>query len=155
MAGGPCSSKLSAPLLRLRFVSQLSFVNRLLIGAVIATLVSQAIGVLLWIGHARPWLPLHIACGLALVVVLWTLTVMAMRHGLSMRRRVFHVLTGLVVIGLGLWQSNALFGERSHALRGLHLLVGVSALVQVRYLAKFIRLTSTDDTAATATSGGS
>lgn len=120
-------------------MSQLSFINRLLVCAVVATLFAQGIGLLLWAGYSRQWLPLHIVFGAILVLGLWTATYLAARSGVPPYRIVFSVCWGLLVIALGYWQSELLPGERHRLLRALHLIAGVAALMQIRYLTGYVR----------------
>ncbi|MDB5969749.1 MAG: hypothetical protein JWQ90_2199 [Hydrocarboniphaga sp.] len=115
-------------------MSQLSFAKRLVVCAVIATLVAQGLGVLLWAGYSRQWLPLHVAAGAILVIGLWIAGYMAARSGVSIYRVMFAAFWGFVVIGLGYWQSDLLVGERHRLPRAMHLIAGIAALAQIRYL---------------------
>lgn len=117
----------------------MSFVNRLLIVAVMITFAAQIGGALLWAGYARQWLPLHVALGTALVLALWMASVLAMRAGAPRYRVIFALFWGLVVIALGCFQYGQLPGVRHPLLRGLHLAAGFAALMQIRYLVACVR----------------
>jgi hypothetical protein len=129
-----------------RLVSQLSFVKRLFVVAVVAALIAQILGLLLWAGHARQWLPLHVVAGATLVLGLWAASYRALSAGVAKSRVIFSVLWGLLVIALGYWQADLLIGERHRLIRILHLAAGAAALAQMRYLVNRIEPTAIDRT---------
>jgi hypothetical protein len=105
-----------------------------------ATFVVQLVlGGLLWTGRALDWVPLHQTLGFLLVFGLWTLAVLAARAGVRPPLVALAAVWGLIVIWLGLNQTELLVGSAHWLVEVLHLLVGVGAIGQAEGLAARIK----------------
>jgi len=91
-------------------------------------LVLIVLGILFWTGNALALVPLHILAGLVLVLCLWTLAAVALRAGVPAGLAVLAFAWGLLVVALGLTQTNLLVGSAHWLIQVLHLAVGVSAI---------------------------
>ena len=95
----------------------------------LCALVVIVLGVLFWTGNAPlTLLPVHILAGLVLVLCLWTLAAIALRAGVPAGLAFLAFAWGLVVVALGLTQTNLLVGSVHWLIQVLHLAVGVSAI---------------------------
>lgn len=88
------------------------------------------LGVLFWTGHAGTLIPLHMALGVALVLSLWTLAVLAALEG---GRRaaglvVVAALWGVLLPVLGIVQTRLIPGSLHWLVQVAHLVVGVVAI---------------------------
>lgn len=97
------------------------------------------LGLTFWTGHALQLVPLHIFLGIALVLSLWTLAVVAGLSGVHMRWVVLAVAWGLIVPILGLTQDRLLVGGWHWTVQVLHLLIGLGAMGQGEGLAMRMR----------------
>jgi hypothetical protein len=85
-------------------------------------------GLLFWTGNALALIPLHMLSGLVLVLSLWTIAFVAFRSSVAPGLVVLSVLWGLLVVALGVTQTQLLPGELHWIIQVLHLLVGLVAL---------------------------
>jgi hypothetical protein len=85
-------------------------------------------GLLFWTGNALALLPFHLLSGLVLVLSLWTLAFLALRGGVGPGLVILSVLWGLLVVVLGVTQTQVLPGELHWIIQLLHLLVGLVAI---------------------------
>jgi hypothetical protein len=85
-------------------------------------------GLLFWTGNALPLLPVHMLSGLVLVLALWTIAFLALRGGGGPGLVALSVLWGLLVVALGVTQTQLLPGELHWIIQVLHLLVGLVAM---------------------------
>jgi hypothetical protein len=85
-------------------------------------------GLLFWTGNALALLPLHLLSGLGLVLSLWTVALVALRGGVGPGPVALAVLWGLLVVALGVTQTQLLPGELHWIIQLLHLLVGLVAI---------------------------
>lgn len=86
------------------------------------------LGAALWAGYGRSLLPLHVLLGLALVLAMWALSVIAW---LAAARRGFAAgvfVWGVVVLVLGMTQARLLPGTLHWIVQVLHLIIGGIAI---------------------------
>jgi hypothetical protein len=93
------------------------------------------LGLLFWSGNATSLVPVHMLLGIALVLALWTLCVLAAISGVNLGLVALAALWGLVVPILGLTQTRLLPGDAHWLIRVLHLLVGIVAIALAQMLA--------------------
>ena len=94
----------------------------------IAGLIQVALGLLFWIEIARNLVPVHILLGLALVLVLWILAAMGAFARVGAGLVALAVVWGVVVVALGMTQTQLLPGSFHWIIRVLHLVVGIAAM---------------------------
>ncbi|MFI5272786.1 MAG: hypothetical protein ACHQ4H_07105 [Ktedonobacterales bacterium] len=93
------------------------------------------LGLLFWSGNAGALIPVHELLGIALVLALWTLAVLAALSGVSVGLVVLAALWGLVVPILGMTQERLVPGDAHWLIQVLHLLVGITAIALAQVLA--------------------
>ena len=91
-------------------------------------LVLIALGLLFWTGNADPLIPVHMLLGIALVLALWVLAVLAAVAGVNFGLVALAFVWGLIVAALGLTQTRLLPGDAHWLIQVLHLLVGITAI---------------------------
>jgi len=96
-------------------------------------LILLAIGIILWTGRAQGLVPAHQAAGVVFVLMLWALAYLGMRSGatpgLSSPGLTSAVCSwSLIVLALGLAQTQLLTGSSHWVIQVLHLLVGIAAI---------------------------
>src|SRR5947209_4525179 len=97
------------------------------------------LGVLFWTGNALTLIPLHMLLGFVLVLSLWVLAVLAARAGVQPGFVALAIVWGLIVLILGLTQTQLLPGAAHWVIQVLHLLVGLGAIGQAEGLAARIK----------------
>jgi hypothetical protein len=102
-------------------------------------LIMIVLGLLFWTGNALTLIPIHMLLGIVLVLLLWTLAVVAMRAGVQRGLVALAILWGLIVLALGMTQTQLLPGDAHWVIRVLHLLVGLGALGLAERLAANIK----------------
>jgi plastocyanin len=102
-------------------------------------LIQIVTGVLFWTGNALALIPAHMLSGLVLVLALWALALLGARAGVSPGFVALAVLWGLLVVGLGLTQTQLLPGDFHWVIQVLHLLIGLAAMGLAQNLATRIR----------------
>jgi hypothetical protein len=90
--------------------------------------VQLALGVAFWTGNALGLVDLHQLLGILLVLGLWTQAVLAARAGVEPRLVAVAAVWGLVVLIVGLTQTNLLTGSAHWLIEVLHLLLGLGLL---------------------------
>ena len=101
-------------------------------------LVLLVLGILFWTGQALNLKLLHIAFGLIFVLLLWGLTFLAAKRGISGSLLALGAIWGVVLPALGLTQERILPGPAHWVIDVVHLLVGVGAIGFGEYLAGWI-----------------
>jgi len=91
-------------------------------------LVLLVLGVLFWTGHYTTLVSLHMAVGGIFVLGLWTLTILGARARVGGALVATAAVGGLVVLGLGMAQTQMMVGSMHWVVRVLHLLVGLAAI---------------------------
>jgi hypothetical protein len=102
-------------------------------------LIQIVLGVLFWTGNALTLIPVHMLSGFVLVLSVWTLAVLAALAGVSRGFVVLVIVWGVIVLVLGLTQTQLLPGDFHWVIQVLHLLVGLGAIGQAEGLAARIK----------------
>jgi hypothetical protein len=110
------------------------FVTRIVARAI--ALVQVALGILVWTGHGDPFIPLHIAVGLLLVLDLWAAVALGLRSGAPIGLAVLALAWSIGMPAFGLLQGNLVPGPAHVAVQVLHLVVGLAAVGLVEALAR-------------------
>lgn len=87
-----------------------------------------ALGFFFWAGRALDLIPLHILLGAIFVLSFWAIAVLGWRAGLGLEAAALRAVWGLVVLIVGLAQSQVLPGQQHWIVQALHLLVGGIAI---------------------------
>jgi hypothetical protein len=116
----------------------------------IAGAAAIALGLAFWSGRLYALLHVHVALGVAVVVALWTLSVVAVvRGGMTGQAALLFVL-GLAVLAVGMSQTSLLPGPQHWVIRAVHLALGVIALRQGEVCARRLRASPAQSTPAEA-----
>ncbi|HEU4785134.1 MAG TPA: hypothetical protein VFS83_17485 [Ktedonobacterales bacterium] len=111
-------------------------VLRILVSAIGAIMI--VLGLLFWTGNAFALLPLHMLLGVALVLMLWIIAVMALVARVNPILALIGLIWGLIVPILGITQFQLLPGSLHWIIQALHLLVGIIAIALANILARQI-----------------
>lgn len=111
-------------------------VLRILVSAIGAIMI--VLGLLFWTGNAFALLPLHMLLGVALVLMLWIIAVMALVARVNPILALVALIWGLIVPILGITQFQLLPGSLHWIIQTLHLLVGLIAIALANILARQI-----------------
>ena len=115
-------------------------VLRILVSAIGAIMI--VLGLLFWSGNAIALLPLHMLLGVALVLMLWIIAVMALVVRANPILALIALIWGAIVPILGITQFQLLPGSLHWIIQALHLLVGIAAIALANILARQIARTS-------------
>jgi hypothetical protein len=102
-------------------------------------LVQIVLGLLFWAGLALSLVPVHMLLGASLVLILWSLAVIALVARVAGGLAALAVVWGVVVLALGLTQAQLLPGSWHWLVQVVHLLVGLAAIGLTQILAREIR----------------
>jgi len=91
-------------------------------------LIMIVLGLLFWTGNALALIPVHMLLGIVLVLLLWVQAALAARAGVGAGMVALAFVWGLVVVALGMTQSQLLPGDFHWVIKLLHLLVGMAAI---------------------------
>lgn len=97
------------------------------------------LGILFWTGNADALIPVHMTLGIALVLVLWALAVVAAIAGANLGLVALAFVWGLVTPALGLTQTRLLPDQGHWIIQVAHLLVGLTAIALAQLLARTAR----------------
>jgi hypothetical protein len=111
-------------------------VLRILVSAIGAVMI--VLGLLFWTGNAFALLPLHMLLGIALVLMLWIIAVLALVARVNPVLALVTLIWGLIVPILGIAQFQLLPGSLHWIIQTLHLLVGLVAIALANILARQI-----------------
>jgi hypothetical protein len=111
-------------------------VLRILVSAIGVIMI--VLGLLFWTGNAFALLPLHMLLGVALVLMLWIIAVMALVARVNPILALVALIWGLIVPILGITQFQLLPGSLHWLIQALHLLVGLIAIALANILARQI-----------------
>lgn len=111
-------------------------VLRILVSAIGAVMI--VLGLLFWTGNAFALLPLHMLLGIALVLMLWIIAVLALVARVNPVLALVTLIWGLIVPILGITQFQLLPGSLHWIIQTLHLLVGLVAIALANILARQI-----------------
>jgi hypothetical protein len=90
--------------------------------------VQLVLGGLFWTNNARGLIPLHQLVGFTLVIAIWVQAGLALRAGVNPGLVAFAAVWALVVLILGLNQTELLPGSAHWVIQVIHLLVGIIAV---------------------------
>lgn len=93
------------------------------------------LGLLFWFGYARTLISIHMLIGLVLVLSLWVLAVLAARSGVSLGFVALAIVWGVIVVLLGVTQTQLLPGAFHWVIQLVHLAVGLAAMGMGEWLA--------------------
>ena len=102
----------------------------------IAGVLALILGLALWSGRLYALVDLHMALGVAVVLGLWGLAVLALRRGVSPGLAVGAAIWGLATLALGLGQTRILLGDLRWIVQVVHLLLGLGAIAVAAALAR-------------------
>jgi hypothetical protein len=94
----------------------------------ITGLLQIVLGLTFWAGYVLNLIPIHMLIGLVLVLALWTLAVLAWRAGVSPGFALLSIVWGVIVVILGVMQTQWLPGAAHWVIQVIHLLVGLAAM---------------------------
>jgi hypothetical protein len=86
------------------------------------------LGIIVWAGHARGLIPVHMLLGLAFVLSLWALALLVARAGVSSGFVALVIVWGLVVLALGMAQTRLVPGHAHWVIQVIHLVIGIMAI---------------------------
>lgn len=104
----------------------------------VAAIVQLVSGVLFWTGHAFTFVPFHMLIGALVVLMLWTIAVLALVAGVRRPLAVFELFWGLALAVFGATQGLLLIGSLHWIIRVIHLLMAFSAMQLGGMLAKAV-----------------
>jgi hypothetical protein len=90
--------------------------------------VQVVVGLGLWSGRWYSLVDMHRTVGIAYVVLLWVLAIIALVQRRSVKVALFAVLWGFVIAMLGFTQQRILIGDLHWIVRVVHLIVGLAAM---------------------------
>jgi hypothetical protein len=94
----------------------------------VAGVVQLLLGLAFWTGNLLSLVDLHMLNGILLVLTLWTQAAVAHRAGVPGRLVAGSFVWGLIVVALGLTQTNLLTGSLHWVIQVIHLLLGIGLL---------------------------
>jgi hypothetical protein len=94
----------------------------------VAGVVQLLLGLVFWTGNLLSLVDLHMLNGILLVLALWTQAVLAHRAGVPGRLVAGAFVWGLIVVALGLTQTDLLTGSLHWVIQVIHLLLGIGLL---------------------------
>lgn len=97
------------------------------------------LGLALWAGQLYALLDIHMGLGIAVVLALWALAILALRRGKAHGLAVGSIVWGVVTLALGQTQTRLLVGDLHWLVQVAHLLVGVGAIVLVVFIARVLQ----------------
>jgi hypothetical protein len=100
------------------------------------------IGLALWGGQLHSLVGLHMGAGVAVVLALWGLAILALRRGEARLLAVGSIVWGAVTLALGLAQTRLLVGDLHWIVQVAHLLVGLGAIAMAAVIARALRQTA-------------
>lgn len=109
---------------------------RILVSAIGAIMI--VLGILFWTGNALTLVTLHMLLGVALVLLLWVIAIMALVARANTVLALVGLVWGLIVPILGVTQFQLLPGSLHWMIQALHLLVGLFAIALANILARQI-----------------
>jgi hypothetical protein len=94
----------------------------------VAGILQLVLGALFWTGHAYTYLPVHIVSGVAIVLTLWIVAVLALIVRTHRAIAVIGLLCGLALPAFGMVQAGVLVGSMHWIIRVIHLAMGLVAM---------------------------
>ena len=94
-------------------------------------------GIGFWAGYWAGLIPIHRILGVAFVLTLWAIAIIAIASGNPQRLlAMFAIVWGVVVVALGMTQQRILIGDYHWIVRVLHLAVAMFAMYLVALLTR-------------------
>jgi hypothetical protein len=87
------------------------------------------VGIGFWTGHWFGLRSLHIALGVAFVLVLWIVAGLSLREGRGRALAVFSLVWGALLAAFGMGQQRLLIGDSHWIIRVVHLATAIVAMV--------------------------
>jgi len=87
-----------------------------------------ALGLAFWLGYAITWIPIHMAVGVAFVLVLWTIGFAGAYQTRNLSLAVGAFGWGILTAAIGAPQQRVLIGDLHWIVRVVHLIVSVVGL---------------------------
>jgi hypothetical protein len=112
--------------------------------------IQLGLGILFWTSNAFNLIPVHMLVGLVIVLALWTLTGLALKAGVHLGLVSSAFAWGILVIALGMTQTQLLPGDLHWIVQIVHLAFGLAALAFAEVLARQIRAKRTQRSSAVA-----
>jgi hypothetical protein len=97
------------------------------------------LGFLFWTHHSYQLIPVHRQLGIALVVLLWILAVIAVSARISSGFVIRVILWGVIVLVFGVTMGRMLPGRAHEIVRVVHFLLGLGAIGMAEVLAGRIK----------------
>ena len=97
-----------------------------------------ALGIVIWIDHSEQLVAVHIAFGIALVLTLWTICVLAVRSRVPRGTVAFAAAWSGLIVALGLSQEELLPGSWHWTIQVLHVAISIGAIWWGRRLVRLI-----------------
>jgi hypothetical protein len=94
----------------------------------VAGVIQLLLGLAFWTGNLLGLVDLHVLNGILLVLGLWTQAALAARAGVEPRLVAVAAVWGLVVVIVGLTQTDLLTGSLHWLIQVIHLLLGIGLL---------------------------
>lgn len=94
----------------------------------VSGLLQIVLGLAFWTGNLLNLIPLHMLIGLVFVLALWVLAVLAALNRVNLGFVALALVWGLIVLILGVTQTQLLPGAAHRVIQVLHLLVGLVAI---------------------------
>ncbi len=94
----------------------------------ITGLLQILLGLAFWVGYLRNLVPLHMLIGSVLVLSLWVLAVLAWRAGVNLGFVLLTLVWGVIVVALGITQTQLWPGDFHWVIQLIHLVVGLAAM---------------------------
>src|SRR5438270_9234272 len=98
--------------------------------------VQLVLGIGFWTGHWAAAIPAHISIGVAFVVVLWAVALIALVRRANIGLALLTIVWGVAVAGLGFAQRGLLVGDSHWIVRVAHLVVALAAMPMAERLAR-------------------
>lgn len=94
----------------------------------ICFLVLLVLGICFWTGHLAGYVGLHMAAGGIFVLAMWTMAILGARARVGGALVANTAIGGLIVLALGMTQTQLMVSDMHWIVRVLHLLVGLAAM---------------------------
>lgn len=98
-----------------------------------------ALGLLFWADIATLLVPVHMLIGLVFVLSLWALAVLATRRGAGAALPGLAGVWGVVIVALGVTQTEILRGDLHWIVEVTHLVVGLAGIAIAELLVRRVR----------------
>jgi len=121
-------------------MSRVIFITRTVTGLLFLS--QLVLGIVMWTGHGRSLMQVHMSLGALFVLAVWTLSAICARAGAS-RTAAFGVASvGVIVLLFGMAQARILPGSQHWVVQVLHLLLGFTAMAVAGRLTTMVPATA-------------